>query len=70
VFKLPDLPTPWYKAMQEMRNTLGISQWQFFILGIMCVAHVAKTDLDWLKETANEVKSSNPGKWKAPVEES
>lgn len=68
MFRLPDIPTPWYKKMQEVREKLNLSQWQFFILAIASVLELAQVNNAKLTELANDCRTQKPGNWKPPAE--
>ena len=64
MFRLPDLPGPWYKKMQEIRHFHKLTQWQFFVLAIKVVCRVGQENPHLVELIAAEVQQEHPGQYK------
>ena len=64
MFKLPDLPGPWYKKMQDIRHFHQLTQWQFFVLAIKVMCEVGQKSPEVITNLVLSVRDEHPGKYK------
>lgn len=69
MFKLPDLPGPWYKKMQEIRHFHQLTQWQFFVLAIKVICQIGEQSPEVVKTLAETVRGEFPGNYKPIVDQ-
>lgn len=69
MFRLPDLPGPYYKKMQEIREFHKLTQWQVFILMIQFLTKKGEQHKELIGQLATELRSQSPGNYKTVVED-